>query len=508
MITGKLKNTIDKLWLSFHAQGITNPLSVIEQISYLMFARLLDIAETRNEKRAQRLKSKTPNLLFSAEQQHLRWQNFTLQSDPNAMLAIVRDEVFPFFQKEVVKRTALGHHLRGAQCLITGGGLLAEAVATINTLPLTSGDTKGDLYEYLLSKLTSAGIAGQFRTPRHIIRAMVDMLDPKPDERIGDPACGTGGFLIGAMEYLNEKYTSPELIHADTDDDGQIIKNYPGDLLEPYRDHIQNDMFYGWDFDHTMLRIAAMNLLLHGIESPAINYQDTLSHGFTEKFPRQSSDFFNVILANPPFKGQLDAENVHSSLKSKVKTRKTELLFLALMVRMLESGGRCAVIVPDGVLFGSSRAHQGIREMLVDENQLEGVVSLPSGVFKPYAGVSTAILIFTKGGRTDNVWFYMVEADGYSLDDKRTPGKDNDLPDLVIQWKDRSPKKHTDRAKKAFFIPVAEIRANRYDLSINRYKKVAYEEVRYDPPLDIIDRLESLEGEIVRDLKELRGMLK
>lgn len=508
MITGKLKNTVDKLWLSFHAQGITNPLSVIEQISYLMFARLLDIAETRNEKRAQRLKNESPNLLFSSEQQHLRWQNFTQQSDPNEMLAIVRDEVFPFFQHEVVKRTALGYHLRGAQCLITSGGLLAEAVETINGLPLTSGDTKGDLYEYLLSKLTTAGIAGQFRTPRHIIRSMVEMLDPQPDESIGDPACGTGGFLVGAMEYLIEKYSSPKLVHVETDTDGNEIKTFPGDLLEPYRTHIQNDMFHGWDFDRTMLRIAAMNLLLHGIESPAINYQDTLSHSFTEKFGRESADFFDVVLANPPFKGQLDVENVHSSLKSKVKTRKTELLFLALMVRMLKNGGRCAVIVPDGVLFGSSRAHQGIRQMLVDENQLEAVVSLPSGVFKPYAGVSTAILVFTKGGRTDNVWFYKVEADGYSLDDKRTPGKDNDLPDLVAQWKTRNPKKHTNRAKKAFFVPVDEIRENRHDLSINRYKEIEYEEVKYDPPMTILDRLEKLESEISVDLKELRGMLK
>jgi len=508
MITGKLKNTVDTLWLSFYSQGITNPLSVIEQISYLMFARLLDIAETRNEKRAQRLKTGDVNHLFSAEQQHLRWGNFTQESDPNKMLAVVRDEVFPFFQNEVVKRTALGQHLRGAQCLITGGGLLAEAVATINTLPLAQGDTKGDLYEYLLSKLTSAGIAGQFRTPRHIIRAMVEMIDPKPDERIGDPACGTGGFLIGAMEYLNETYSSPELVHVETDDDGQETRTYPGDLLELYRKHIQNDMFYGWDFDHTMLRIAAMNLLLHGIESPAINYQDTLNHSFTEKFGRQSSDFFDVVLANPPFKGQLDAENVHSSLKSKVKTRKTELLFLALMVRMLKNGGRCAVIVPDGVLFGSSRAHLGIRQMLVDENQLEAVVSLPSGVFKPYAGVSTAILVFTKGGRTDNIWFYKVEADGYSLDDKRTPGKDNDLPDLVAQWKVRDPKKHTNRAKKAFFVPVDEIRDNRHDLSINRYKEIEYEEVQYDPPHEILDRLETLEGSIVEDITSLREMLK
>lgn len=301
---------------------------------------------------------------------------------------------------------------KDANCLIPNANLLVRAVNAVEELPLTEGDTKGDLYEYLLSKLSTAGIAGQFRTPRHIIRAMVEMIDPRPTDTICDPACGTGGFLVGVMDYLKEKYSSPELIDKEPDANGQVVKHYPGDLLEPYRDHIQNGMFYGFDFDSTMLRIAAMNLLLHGIDSPSIHYQDTLGSSFSERYPHESHDRFDVVLANPPFKGTIDVENIDPTLKSKVKTKKSELLFVILMLRMLNQGGKCAVIVPDGVLFGSSQAHVSVRKLLVDENQLEAVVSPPAGVFKPYAGVSTAIVVFTKGGRTDHVWFYHLEADG------------------------------------------------------------------------------------------------
>ncbi len=508
MVTGTLKSKMDQLWLAFHAGGITNPLTVIEQISYLMFARLLDIKETRNEKRSERLKSARVDRVFTERQQALRWSHFRhLKGDK--MLAVVRDQLFPFFREDVVKRTELGKYLQGAQCLIPSAELLVKAVNMIDDLPLTKSDTKGDLYEYMLSKLTTAGIAGQFRTPRHIIRAMVEMLEPKPTEVIADPACGTGGFLVGVMDYLTEKYSSPELIHEEIDTDGSIEKHYPGDLLEPYRPHIQNDMFYGFDFDATMLRIAAMNLLLHGIESPSINYQDTLGTAFTENFPREATDYFDCILANPPFKGSIDAENIHPTLKSKVKTTKTELLFIVLMLRMLTNGGRCAVIVPEGVLFGSSAAHAGVRKILVDENQLEGVVSLPSGVFKPYAGVSTAILIFTKGGRTDRVWFYKVERDGFSLDDKRTklPPNQNDLPDLVKQWHTRNPRKQKDRTKKGFYVPVAEIRENGHDLSVSRYREEIYEEAVYDPPKVILKRMRKLEKSICADIDELEGML-
>lgn len=503
MVTNQLKSKIDALWLEFHSGGITNPITVIEQISYLMFARLLDIAEDREEKRADRLKKRFEGL-FSPDRQRLRWKNFR-NLGGEEMLKVVREDLFPFMRTSLADRSALGKFLKDANCLIPSGSLLSRAVSAIEELPLTQGDTKGDLYEYLLGKLSTAGIAGQFRTPRHIIRAMVEIVEPKPTDVICDPACGTAGFPVGVMEYLRETYSSPELV--ETDEDGN--KHYPGDLLEPYREHIQGDMMHGYDFDSTMLRIAAMNLLLHGIEHPAIAYQDTLGSSFIERHPRDASDRFDVILANPPFKGTLDLENIDPSLKSRVKTKKSELLFIVLILRMLKMGGQAAVIVPDGVLFGSSQAHLGVRQLLVDENQLEAVISLPTGVFKPYAGVSTAILVFKRGGRTDEVWFYDVQADGFSLDDKRTPQPDkNDLPGLVAEWKERDPKMEQDRSAKQFFVPVADLRANGYDLSLNRYKMTKHEEATCDPPMTIIKRMRDLETDILKDIEELEGMLK
>ena len=514
MITGELKAKIDKLWTEFWTGGITNPLTVIEQISFLMFARLLDITETRNEKRKARTGyTFQPN--FSDDEQHLRWSHFRHEG-AETMLPLVRDHVFPHFRKMAKvgkvgvedesegKRTGFGEYMKDAQLMIQKPSLLVQAVNMIDALPLTAGDTKGDLYEYLLSKLTTAGINGQFRTPRHIIRAIVEMLAPKPTEVVGDPACGTAGFLVETMQYLMREYTSPELVETD-EETGEKI--YPGDLLEEHREHIQHNMFRGFDFDITMLRIAAMNLLLHGIDAPDVHYQDTLSTTFPEHYPELYSDAFDVILANPPFKGSLDFEDVPNSLLGKVKTKKTELLFLVLILRMLKVGGRSATIVPDGVLFGSSKAHVALRTILVDENQLEGVISLPSGVFKPYAGVSTAILIFTKGGKTDQVFFYDVQADGFSLDDKRDRIEKNDLPDLLKQWKERDLEKLADRTAKAFVVPAEEIQTNKYDLSINRYKEVVYEEIQYDPPKVILSRLRRLEDEIQSDLNELEGML-
>ena len=503
-ITSTLKSKIDALWLDFHAGGITNPITVIEQISYLMFARLLDLSESREEKRAARLNKPDFKRVFPKSKQHLRWSQIR-QLGGDQMLAVVRDEFFPFMRTEIQQHSALGKFLKDANCLIPSGNLLVRAVNAIEELPLTQGDTKGDLYEYLLSKLSTAGISGQFRTPRHIIRAMVDMLEPAPTETICDPACGTAGFLIGTMEYLKEKYSTPKLV--ETDEEGN--KHYPGDLLEPYLDHLHGDFAHGFDFDATMLRIAAMNLLLHGIEHPAISYQDTLGSNFSEKFPQDSHDRFDVILANPPFKGTLDLDNIDPALKSKVKTKKSELLFLVLILRMLKMGGRAAVVVPDGVLFGSSQAHLGVRQLIIDDNQLEAVISLPAGVFKPYAGVSTAILVFTKGGRTDDVWFYDVQADGYSLDDKRTPQPDkNDIPDMVARWIKRNPKKESDRSEKHFFVPVADIRSNKYDLSLNRYKETKHVEATYDKPLVILGRMKNLEKDILKDIDELEGMLK
>ncbi|MDF1593521.1 MAG: class I SAM-dependent DNA methyltransferase, partial [Desulfobacterales bacterium] len=444
MING-IKNQVDKLWTEFWTGGITNPLMVIEQISFLMFARLLDIRETREEKKAART-GQPFKRIFADDEQHLRWSQFKNKTPADAMLKVVRDEVFPHFKQVAVDGARFGEYMKDAQLMIQKPNLLVSAVNMIDKLPLTEGDTKGDLYEYLLSKLTTAGINGQFRTPRHIIRKMVEILDPRPEDTIGDPACGTAGFLVSAMEYLMETYTSPEAVIIN--EDGS--KTYTGDRLLPSRDHIQNRMFNGFDFDVTMLRIASMNLLLHGIDAPDIHYQDTLSTSFPERFPEMANDHFNVILANPPFKGSLDYEDVHASLLSKVKTKKTELLFVTLILRMLKMGGCSATIVPDGVLFGSSKAHLALRKMLVDGNQLEAVISLPSGVFRPYAAVTTAIIVFTKGGKTENVFYYDVQADGFSLDDKRDPTPDkNDLPDLLKRWKDRNPEKDTDRTDKA-----------------------------------------------------------
>ena len=503
MITNQLKNDIDRLWTEFWTGGITNPLTVIEQISFLMFARLLDIDETRFEKLAGRT-GKSPHKNFGPDQQNLRWKNWS-EYGGEEMLRHVRDQVFPHLRDLGGKNTTFGEYMKDATCLIPKASLLNSAVIQIGLLPLGNSDIKGDLYEYMLSKLSTAGINGQFRTPRHIIKLMVELLDPKPTEVVGDPACGTAGFLVGTMEYLRRQYSSPELV--ETFEDGS--KGYPGDRLEPFREHIQNGLFHGFDFDVTMLRIAAMNLMLHGVENPDIHYQDTLSKQFPEKFNLQAEAGFDAILANPPFKGSLDEEDVHPSLLKKVKTKKTELLFVALILRMLKNGGRSATIVPDGVLFGSSKAHVALRQHLIDENQLEAVISLPSGVFKPYAGVSTAILVFTKGGRTDDVLFYDVQADGFSLDDKRQPIDGSDLPDVLARYRQRrtAGADFLDRTVKAFAVPVADIRGNKYDLSINRYKEAVQEAVKFDPPAEILGRMKAMEAEIQADMAELEGML-
>ncbi len=510
MITGKLKSEIDKLWEAFWTGGIANPLTVIEQISFLMFIRLLDITENRNEKRAART-GKDFERIFAEDEQYLRWSNFK-HLGGEEMLPLLRDKVFAHLRK-LGNGTNFTKYMADAQLMIQKPSLLVSAINMVDKLPLTEGDTKGDLYEYLLGKLTTAGINGQFRTPRHIIRLMVELLDPKPDETIADPACGTAGFLVGVMLYLLEKYSSEQ--GRIPTEDGNII--YTGDQLEPYRKHIQNEMFHGFDFDVTMLRIATMNMLLHGVNNPEIHYRDTLSNSFPEKFPKFAEEAFDIILANPPFKGSLDYKDVHPSLIRKVKTKKTELLFVALILRMLKNGGRSATIVPDGVLFGSSRAHKALRKMLVEENQLEAVISLPSGVFKPYAGVSTAILVFIKGGQTDKVFFYDVKQDGYSLDDKRTPASEritplgpaekNDLPDVVKSWQTRFDNSLDDRKAQAFFVPADEIKENNYDLSINRYKEIEYEEIEYEPPKEILKKLRTLEDDIRANLDELERML-
>lgn len=533
MLTGQLKNDIDKLWEKFWTGGITNPLTVIEQISYLMFARMLDMQEEVAERKAART-GKAFDRLFpnTPEGQLLRWKNFHHMSGKE-LHKHLKSEVYPYFASlgqysedeglgtEGSATQALGHigeYMQDADLEIKNESVLASAVEMVHSLPLTQSDVKGDIYEYLLSKLTTAGINGQFRTPRHIIDAMIELIDPHPTDVICDPSCGTAGFLARTMEYLNKKYSSEA--GTFTDEDGNL--HYTGDLLAPYREHINKQMFWGFDFDTTMLRVSSMNMMLHGVNGANILYQDSLNKSIKENYPEQEENFFDVVLANPPFKGTLDETNTNPDVLGLVKTKKTELLFVAHILRALTLGGRAAVIVPDGVLFGSSKAHQQLRKELLENNQLEGVISLPSGVFKPYAGVSTAILIFTKGGSTERVWFYDLQADGFSLDDKRTPLKgegSNDLPDAVAKWKQYSAlveangkaeeieQAFGDKTQKSFVANASEIASNKYDLSINRYKEVEYEEEEYDDPKVILQRLKGLEKEILADLDELEGML-
>lgn len=525
-ITGHVKSELDKLWLEFHSGGITNPLTVVEQISYLMFARLLDVSETRNESRARTYEKRTGKKydwtpVFPEDKKHIRWSHL-VNLGASELYQVVQNELFAFFREELPQRSKLGTYFKDARCMIQKAQLMHSAVGTIDKLPILEGDTKGDLYEYLLSQLSTAGVAGQFRTPRHIIRAMVQMIGIDKDDVVCDPACGTGGFLTVAMDVLKEKYTSDDLKIQQFDDDNSPILDvhckpvyhYHADQLTPYLDHVRKDMFFGFDFDSTMLRVSAMNMLLHGIDEPCIEYKDSLSE--TANVPGEYDGLFSKVYANPPFKGSIDGDNVHKHLTSTVKTKKTELLFLALIEKILKVGGKAAVIVPDGVLFGSSKAHKDIRKKLIENNALEAVVSLPSGVFKPYAGVSTAILIFTKGDITKNVWFYQLENDGYSLDDKRTAIDKDDLPDLVKQWREWEDiiknnldnSCFTDRKAKAFFIPKNEIIDNSYDLSINRYKEIVYEEVEYKDPKEIIAQIESIEKEIISDIAQLKEMIK
>lgn len=557
MLTGELRSNIDKLWEKFWTGGITNPLTVIEQISYLIFARMLDMQEEIEERKAIRT-GKTIDRIFpdTPRGQKLRWKNFKHESGKN-LYQQLKNYVYPYFQYlgwqhnielcerlqkeqpdlftdlsgEIVlqalknklsqpslKRQRWFHiseYMQDADLAIKNESVLASAVEMVEQLPLGQSDVKGDLYEYLLSKLTTAGINGQFRTPRHIIDCMIELVDPQPEEIICDPACGTAGFLARTMEYLNKEYSSSD--GTITDEEGN--RYYTGDLLEPYQEHIQNHMFWGFDFDTTMLRVSSMNMLLHGVSGAHILYQDSLNKSIKENYPVQEKDFFNVILANPPFKGSLDEANTNPDVLAIVKTKKTELLFVAHILRALVLGGRAAVIVPDGVLFGSSNAHRQLRKELIENNQLEGIVSLPSGVFKPYAGVSTAILLLTKGGSTERVWFFDVQADGYSLDDKRTPRGENDLPDVVQQWRVYSQlvksnaseqeimKAFGDKTQKAFVVLAQDIIENKYDLSINRYKEIVYEEEQYEDPKVILKKLKALEKEIMVGLEELERML-
>ncbi len=448
MLTGDLKSKIDQVWNAFWSGGIANPIEVIEQITYLLFLRALDSDQTREDNKALRLKTQPVHLIPTGTDAQgrahddMRWSRFKNMA-PADMFGVLSDQVFPFLRGLQTSggpaaESAFARHMQGARFTIPTPGLLAKVVDLLDTIPLDDRDTKGDLYEYMLGKIASAGQNGQFRTPRHIIQLMVEMTAPTPQDVICDPASGTCGFLVAAGEYLRQHHA--KLFH-----DAKLNQ------------HFNRDMFHGYDFDNTMLRIGSMNMVLHGVEHPAIEYRDSLSQGCSEE-----GRCYSLVLANPPFAGSLDYENTAKDLLQLVKTKKTELLFLALFLRLLKPGGRAAVIVPDGVLFGSSTAHKTLRRKLVEEQKLDAVISLPGGVFKPYAGVSTAILLFTKtmSGGTDHVWFYDMQADGWSLDDKRQPllnssllglqrfvdGRNqlseaehakNNLPDVLARWAQR-----------------------------------------------------------------------
>lgn len=513
MITGELKSRIDSLWTDFWTGGITNPLTVIEQITFLMYSRMLDMMERRDEAKA-KLGNKAAHVRrFNDDEQNCRWETWRHYGAED-MLPHVRDHVFAHFRKLATRSTGADSQfaafMKDAQMMIQKPSLLVKAVNAVQDLPLDRGDTKGDLYEYLLSKLTTAGINGQFRTPRHIIRLMVELMDPQPTDRICDPACGTAGFLIETYDHLLRQYSSDAGRETKVVDNEEVTI-YSGDLLQPHRHHVDTDMFHAFDFDATMLRIATMNLVMHGVAEPDVHYQDTLSEAFEERHPKAANGGFDLILANPPFKGSLDEQDVAADLLRIVKTKKTELLFIALILRMLKTGGRSATIVPDGVLFGASKAHVQLRKHLIDDNQLEAVISLPSGVFKPYAGVSTAIIVFSKGGRTENVMFYDVKSDGRTLDDKRTLIGDGrgDMPDVLAKYRQWCQREGDfgDRTARAFEISAAEIRTCEYDLSINQYKEQVYATEIHEDPREILARLKALEGEISQDIADLERLV-
>lgn len=500
MITGELRSKIDRLWDAFWSGGISNPLEVIEQITYLMFLKRLDELQTGKERKANRTGRAIENPIYNADTETLRWSKFR-ELGPDQLLRTVRDDVFPWLRLLGGEESTYGEHMKDARFTIPTASLLTKAVDMLDELPVGDGDVKGDLYEYMLSKIATAGQNGQFRTPRHIIDLIVAMMAPGPNDEICDPACGTAGFLVGAAEYIQHTHRDALLDSAQ-------------------QDHFHRSMFHGFDFDSTMLRIASMNMLMHQIEHPDIRYRDSLAESVAGEAGR-----YSMILANPPFAGSLDFETTAKDLLQVVKTKKTELLFLALFLRLLKTGGRAAVIVPDGVLFGSTKAHKDLRKLLIEEHGLDAVVKLPSGVFRPYAGVSTAILFFTKDDETDQVWFYDVAADGFSLDDKRNPRladeklgvraaltpdehSKNNLPDVLTRWSSRTTtERDHSRTEQSFCVPKADIAAQGYDLNLNRYKEIVHEEIEHRPPLEVIEELESVETEIQQGISTLKGML-
>ena len=502
MITGELKNRIDSLWDDFAAGGIVNPLTVIEQITYLMFIHDLDEADNKGSMEAMMLGISHESIFKdevevegrTVDGKQLKWSVF--QDFPaEKMFDVVKNEVFPFIiNLHTDRESAYSKYMSDAIFMIPTPLLLSKVVEKLSDLfrmmketKLDKEDVRGDVYEYLLSKLNTAGRNGQFRTPRHIIKMMVELMQPKSDEIICDPACGTSGFLIAASEYLMEDEERKREVLFDKEN----------------KEHYLNHMFHGYDMDRTMLRIGAMNMMAHGIDNPCIEYKDSLSDQNEDK------NKYSLVLANPPFKGSLDYDIVSPDLLKICKTKKTELLFVTLFLRMLKIGGRCACIVPDGVLFGSSKAHKSIRKEIVENNRLEAVISMPSGVFKPYAGVSTAILIFTKteAGGTDRVWFYDMQNDGLSLDDKRSPIEENDIPDIIRRFHHLDAEMERKRTEQSFMVPKEDIVENDYDLSINKYKEVEYVPVEYPSTQEILTNLREIEMEIATAMDELTAML-
>ena len=501
MITGDIKNKIDQIWDTFFVAGITNPITVLEQMTYIFFMKMLDDKQLHEEANAQFWGAEVQNPTFpqgkkwvnpeavSDEEkegipyEQLRWHVFKNLGSDN-MFKVVRQSVFEFIKHiGTGEESAYSRYMKSAIFLIPNARTLVKVVEGVNALDMNNREAMGDVYEYILGKMAASGTNGQFRTPRHIIRMIVEMMEPTTKDYICDPAMGSAGFLVEAVKYIkenNELLTVGEDMH-----------------------HIKTSLINGYDTDQTMLRIGAMNLLLHDITAPQLAWRDSLSE------QNEDQNCYTLIMANPPFAGSLDKGNVNKKILAYANTSKTELLFLAQFVRSLEIGGRCASIVPDGVLFGSSKAHLAIRKEIVDNQQLRAVISMPSGVFKPYAGVSTAVLVFTKtnSGGTDKVWFYDMKADGYSLDDKRSPISDNDIPDVVARFHNLQAEENRSRKEQSFLVPVEEIRNNDYDLSINKYKEVEREKVEYEPVADILARLEKTESEYLKSYSELYKML-
>ena len=485
MIVGEMKSSIDNLWLRFHTGGVTNPMDVIKQITYLFFIKRLDDLEIAKEKKANTLKKPIENPIFRREEQELRWSHFK-NLEAQVMFDLVRTKVFDFIKTLGGENSAFAKYMRNAYLAVPSPVVLEQVVSMISAIPMEDMDTKGDVYEYMLSKLSTSGDNGQFRTPRHITKLMAQLMKPTPEDTVCDPACGSAGFLVAVSEYIREHYE-------------QAFYN------KKFVEYYKNEMFHGCEFDETMIAISAMNLMLHGVENPDLYDKSALEEDYDK------ADKYSLVLANPPFKGSIEQSSVAKSLTGIIKTKKTELLFLALILRILKTGGRCAVIVPDGVLFGSDKAAVSIRQTIIDKQKLEAVISMPSGVFKPYAGVSTAILIFTKteSGGTDNVWFYDMHADGFSLNDKRTPTPDeDDTEDILNRWNNLDAEKSRTKLEQSFFVSVQEIKENNYDLSINKYKEVIYEQKTYDAPEVILNRLENIDVEIAMVRKELQTMLK